>query len=46
MLVTIFLCVALILTGAVLSKPVGYVILALAIIALLLALGGAHLHIG
>jgi hypothetical protein len=46
MLVTILLCVALVLTGAMVGKPVGWVILLLAVLALLLAVGGAHLHIG
>jgi hypothetical protein len=46
MIVTILLCVSLIITGAVLGKPTGWVVLALAVLALLLAVGGAHLHLG
>jgi hypothetical protein len=46
MVVTILICVSLILTGAILGKPAGWVVLALAVLALLLTVGGAHLHIG
>lgn len=53
MVVLILICVCLIVIGAVLSTalgpsstPVGWVVLALAVIALLLAVGGTHLHIG
>ncbi len=42
MVVIILLCVALILVGAIESKPVGWVVLALATIALLLEVVGAH----
>jgi len=46
MLVTILLCLCLVLTGAVIARPVGWVVIVLAVLALLLTLGGAHLHIG
>jgi hypothetical protein len=47
LMVLILICIALILVGAVSGKPIGWVILTLATIALLLAvLGGASIHIG
>jgi len=46
MLVSILFCLCLILTGAVLGRPIGWVVILLAVLALLLVLGGAHLHIG
>jgi hypothetical protein len=47
LVVIILMCVALILVAAVGPKPVGWVALALATIALLMAvLGGASVHIG
>ncbi len=47
MVVTILLCVCMIVVGAVLGKPTGWVVLALAVLALLLTVvGGARLHLG
>lgn len=47
MIVSILLCVALIVAGAAIGKPTGWVVLALAVLALLLAVtGGAHFRIG
>lgn len=46
MIVTILLCVCCIVTGASIGKPTGWVVLALAVLALLLAVGGAHLRLG
>lgn len=47
LVVTILLCVALILVGAIEAKPVGWVVLALATIALLLAvMGGFNVSVG
>jgi len=43
MVVLVLICVALILVGAIESKPVGWVVLALAVIALLLEVLGPHL---
>lgn len=42
MVVIILLCVALVLVGAVEAKPVGWVVLALGVIALLLEVVGPH----
>lgn len=42
MVVIILLCVALILVGAVSGKPTGWVVLALAVVALLLQVLGTH----
>ena len=42
MVAIILICVALILVGAVESKPSGWVVMALAIIALLLTVLGPH----
>jgi hypothetical protein len=47
LVVVILLCVALILVGATTGKPVGWIVLALAVIALLLAvLGGINISVG
>lgn len=46
MIVTILLCVCLIIVGAVLAKPTGWVVLVLAVLALLFAVGGPHFHVG
>jgi len=43
MITIVLLCVALILVGAVESKPVGWVVLALAVLALLFEVLGPHL---
>lgn len=45
MLITILILVALILAGAIIGKPVGWVVLGLAVIALLLLLVGPHAHL-
>jgi len=46
LVVIILMCVALILVGAAIGKPTGWIVLALATIALLLAvLGGGHISI-
>jgi hypothetical protein len=46
MLITILICIAIILAGAVESKPVGWVVLTFGVLALLLEIGGAHIHLG
>jgi hypothetical protein len=47
MIVAILLAVALILVGAVEAKPIGWVVIVLAVLALLLAvLGGFNIPIG
>jgi hypothetical protein len=43
MIVIVLLCVAMILVGAVEAKPVGWVVLALAVIGLLFEVLGPHL---
>ncbi len=43
----IFICIALILLGALASKPIGWVVVVLSVIALLLVLlGGVNVSIG
>ena len=47
LVIAILICIGLILSGALHGKPVGYIIIALAFIALLLAtLGGFGVHVG
>lgn len=47
LVITILLCVALILLGAIAPKPIGWVALAFAVLAFLLAvLGGVGMHVG
>lgn len=43
MIVIILLCICCIIAGAVLGKPTGWVVLALAVLALLLEVLGPHL---
>jgi uncharacterized membrane protein len=45
MIVTILLCVCLVITGALLPRPAGWVVVGLAVLALLMALGAPHLRI-
>jgi hypothetical protein len=46
MIVVILLCICIIIVGAVLGKPTGWVVLALGVLALLLEVLGPHLRIG
>jgi hypothetical protein len=46
MVVMILVCVCLIVVGALMVKPAGWAVLALAVLALILTVGGARLHIG
>lgn len=46
MVASILICVCLIVVGATIGKPSGWVVLALAVIALLVVVGGAHFHMG
>lgn len=46
MVVTIPICVALILCGAVEAKPIGWVVILFAVLAFLMAVGAPHLGFG
>jgi hypothetical protein len=45
MLVTLLILVALMLAGASIGKPLGWVVIGLAVLALLVTLGAGHLHL-
>jgi hypothetical protein len=45
-IVVILLCICVVIIGAVLDKPTGWVVLALGVLALLLEVLGPHLRIG
>lgn len=46
MLAEILVCVCLIIIGALMGKPPGWVVVGLAVLALLLTVGAGHLHLG
>jgi hypothetical protein len=45
MLVIVLLCCAVILAGGLLGKPVGWVVVGLALAALIIEVGGSHIRL-
>jgi hypothetical protein len=46
MLVTLLILVALMLLGAAVGRPLGWIAIGLAVLALIAVLGAGHLHLG
>jgi hypothetical protein len=46
MIVFVLICVCLILAGAAIGRPLGWVIIGIALVAFLLTVGGANFSIG